>query len=49
MVIDDLANRRHHCDILLDNHKKEKKRLQFLTNPEAILLLGPKYAGRGVS
>ena len=45
MVIDDLANRRHHCDILLDQtYKRKEKDYNCLTNPEAILLLGPKYA-----
>ena len=45
MVIDDLANRRHHCDILLDQtYKRKEKDYNCLTNSEAILLLGPKYA-----
>ena len=45
MVIDDLANRKHYCDILLDQtYKRKEKDYKSLTNHEAILLLGPKYA-----
>ena len=45
MVIDDLANRRHCCNILLDQtYGRKKNDYDFLTNSEAILLLGPKYA-----
>ena len=45
MVIDDLANRKHDCDILLDqNYIKNDKRYSLLTNLTTIKLLGPKYA-----
>lgn len=45
MVIDDLANRKHDCDILLDqNYINDDRRYSLLTNLETIKLLGPKYA-----
>ncbi|VAW71373.1 hypothetical protein MNBD_GAMMA12-1328 [hydrothermal vent metagenome] len=45
MVIDDLANRSHCCDLLLDqNYTRNKNRYDNLLFPETIKLLGPKYA-----
>lgn len=45
MVIDDLANRAHDCDILLDqNYINEQKRYDHLVSPDTIKLFGPKYA-----
>lgn len=47
MVIDDLADRRHHCDILLDQNwfnTETTSRYNSLVSPSCKLLLGPKYA-----
>jgi len=45
MVIDDLANRRHDCDILLDqNYSRETKRYDSLVPATCVKLLGPEYA-----
>lgn len=46
MVIDDLANRRHDCDILLDQnyYKDIKTRYEGLVPKHCKLLLGPKHA-----
>jgi UDP-2,4-diacetamido-2,4,6-trideoxy-beta-L-altropyranose hydrolase len=45
MVIDDLANRKHDCDILLDqNYYYEQNRYKELVPNHCRLLLGPKYA-----
>ncbi len=46
MVIDDLANRKHDCDILLDQNFYLDKdvRYQGLVPKNCRLLLGPKYA-----
>jgi len=45
IVIDDLANRRHDCDILLDqNYSSDVKRYQGLVSEECIQLLGAEYA-----
>ncbi len=46
MVIDDLANRPHDCDILLDQnyYKNMEGRYQGLVPPHCRLKLGPKYA-----
>jgi UDP-2,4-diacetamido-2,4,6-trideoxy-beta-L-altropyranose hydrolase len=46
MVIDDLANRKHNCDILLDqNYYHVDANPYFgLTTPNCITLLGPQYA-----
>jgi UDP-2,4-diacetamido-2,4,6-trideoxy-beta-L-altropyranose hydrolase len=46
MVIDDLADRRHHCDLLLDQNYYEnlKGRYKGLVPSECKTLLGPKYA-----
>lgn len=45
MVIDDLANRKHDCDILLDQnyYKDMETRYNGLVNEKCKLLLGPKY------
>lgn len=46
MVIDDLANRRHKCDILLDQNlnAQELSKYSQLVPPGCKLLCGPKYA-----
>ncbi|WP_425058488.1 UDP-N-acetylglucosamine--N-acetylmuramyl-(pentapeptide) pyrophosphoryl-undecaprenol N-acetylglucosamine transferase [Sporomusa carbonis] len=46
MVIDDLADRTHDCDLLLDQNLYEnmEKRYDGLVPPGAVKLLGPKYA-----
>ena len=46
MVIDDLANRNHDCDVLLDQNYiyNQKSRYHKLLPPSVIQLLGPKYA-----
>lgn len=46
MVIDDLANRSHDCDILLDQnyHHDMNKRYKGLLPNRCITLLGPRYA-----
>jgi len=46
MVIDDLANRRHNCDILLDQNlfNNIEKRYIGKVPSKCIKLLGPKYA-----
>lgn len=46
MVIDDLANRRHDCDILLDQnyYVDMNNRYNGLVNSKCKLLLGPTYA-----
>ena len=44
MVIDDLANRKHDCDILLDqNYNKNGSRYNGLVPEDCIQLLGPEY------
>lgn len=45
MIIDDLANRIHDCDILLDYnfYKNYQNRYDNLINENILLLLGPKY------
>ncbi|WP_173918952.1 UDP-2,4-diacetamido-2,4,6-trideoxy-beta-L-altropyranose hydrolase [Halobacillus sp. Marseille-Q1614] len=45
MVIDDLANRRHDCDLLLDQNlfKHPEKRYTDLVPPHAITFCGPQY------
>ena len=45
MVIDDLANRKHNCDLLLDqNFYIKKNRYEKLVPKHCIQLLGPKFA-----
>lgn len=46
MVIDDLADREHECDILLDQnfYANMKDRYQGLVNTDCLLKLGPSYA-----
>ena len=45
MVIDGLANRRHDCDLLLDqNYILDKARYDKLVTSSTLKLLGPKYA-----
>lgn len=45
MVVDDLANRKHRCDVLLDQNYYENylTRYNGLVPTECIKLLGPKY------
>jgi len=45
-VIDDLANRKHFCDVLLDQNlvSNFKTRYKFLVNKSCRTLLGPKFA-----
>jgi len=46
IVIDDLANRKHNCDVLIDQnfYKNMKKRYEKLVPRDCIQLEGPKYA-----
>lgn len=46
MVIDDMANRAHECDVLLDQNyfKSADSRYQQLVPPACTQLLGPRYA-----
>ena len=45
MVIDDLANRPHYCDLLLDvNFFDKGNRYKTLVPPQCKMLLGPEYA-----
>ncbi len=45
MVIDDLANREHDCDLLLDqNYSNNEDRYNGLVSENCIQLLGPEYA-----
>jgi UDP-2,4-diacetamido-2,4,6-trideoxy-beta-L-altropyranose hydrolase len=45
MIIDDLADRRHDCDLLLDQtYSKNDNRYNGLVPENCIQLLGPKYA-----
>jgi UDP-2,4-diacetamido-2,4,6-trideoxy-beta-L-altropyranose hydrolase len=46
LVIDDLANRSHECDMLLDQNLYERmnERYEHTVNPDCIRLLGPQYA-----
>ena len=46
MVIDDLADRRHDCDLLLDQnlYHDSGKRYAGMVNSDCELLLGPQYA-----
>jgi UDP-2,4-diacetamido-2,4,6-trideoxy-beta-L-altropyranose hydrolase len=44
MVIDDLANRHHDCDLLLDQNLKDENSYRHLLPDRALALLGPPYA-----
>jgi UDP-2,4-diacetamido-2,4,6-trideoxy-beta-L-altropyranose hydrolase len=44
MVIDDLANRPHSCELLLDQNYEDPSRYQGLVPADCKLLLGPAYA-----
>jgi len=45
MVIDDLANRKHNCDVILDqNYTNNKKRYKDLLIVNTIKFIGPKYS-----
>lgn len=44
MVIDDIANRPHSCNLLLDQNYEDPSRYQALVPPYCKLLLGPAYA-----
>jgi UDP-2,4-diacetamido-2,4,6-trideoxy-beta-L-altropyranose hydrolase len=45
MVIDDLSNRRHDCDLLLDqNYVPDGDRYKGLVPEQCVQLLGPEYA-----
>lgn len=44
MVIDDIANRPHSCDLLLDQNYEDPSRYQGLVPTDCKLLLGPAYA-----
>ena len=45
MVVDDLANREHDCDIIIDqNLGREIKDYEQLVPRESAILCGPKYA-----
>lgn len=44
MVIDDIANREHNCEILIDQNYEDKNRYRKLIPEHCRLLLGPKFA-----
>jgi UDP-2,4-diacetamido-2,4,6-trideoxy-beta-L-altropyranose hydrolase len=46
MVIDDIANRQHNCDLLLDQNyfRESENRYEGKVPPTCTLLLGPQYA-----
>ena len=45
LTLDDLANRPHDADVLLDSTPQpDHERYRHLVPPEAVLLLGPRYA-----
>jgi UDP-2,4-diacetamido-2,4,6-trideoxy-beta-L-altropyranose hydrolase len=44
MVIDDLANRQHECDLLLDQNYESAERYKYLVTKNCRLLLGPHFA-----
>jgi len=46
MVIDDLADRKHQCDLLLDQNLFENMSIRYLHNTpsQCVKLLGPEYA-----
>jgi UDP-2,4-diacetamido-2,4,6-trideoxy-beta-L-altropyranose hydrolase len=45
-VIDDLADRKHYCDLLIDHgyYKNQDQRYEKLVSKKTIKLLGPQYA-----
>ena len=43
LAIDDLANRRHACDLLLDQNHADPARYQSLVGANTRLLLGPRF------
>lgn len=44
MVIDDIANRVHNCEILIDQNYEDKNRYRKLIPKHSLSLLGPKFA-----
>lgn len=44
MVIDDLADRSHHCELLLDQNYESLERYSKLVSTHCSFLLGPKFA-----
>ncbi len=44
MVIDDIANRPHHCDLLVDQNYEDEERYKEFVAINCRLLLGPRYA-----
>ena len=44
LAIDDLANRHHDCDILLDHNYNDYCRYNHLVSPSTTKLIGPAYA-----
>ncbi len=44
LVVDDLANRRHDCDILLDQNLRDDNPYQMLVPQPARQLMGPRFA-----
>jgi UDP-2,4-diacetamido-2,4,6-trideoxy-beta-L-altropyranose hydrolase len=44
MVIDDIANRPHQCDLLIDQNYEDETRYRGLVSQDCRLLLGPSYA-----
>ncbi|MDC1418102.1 UDP-2,4-diacetamido-2,4,6-trideoxy-beta-L-altropyranose hydrolase [Candidatus Thioglobus sp.] len=45
MAIDDLANRKHNCDILLDqNYSSNEMRYENFVKSDTVKLLGPRFA-----
>lgn len=44
MVIDDLADREHLCDLLIDQNYEEERRYSEFVPSDCHLLLGPRYA-----
>ena len=45
LVIDDMANRKHDCDWLLDqNYSTDINRYDSMVSPDTVKILGPKYS-----
>lgn len=44
VVIDDIANRQHSCNFLLDQNYEDIERYKKHVNQDCLLLLGPRYA-----